>query len=745
MSTLLSAFKMKIEESVTLVPNMTAEEKLKAVQFWNVVSEKLQEIVNNSAADISALAFEMEKQQDGKKTSASAAGNDVLEQGADGSTMVHDPTALQETHVLEELTDDSSRMPFRLDLMASVESPAIAEGISQSLIPSTSTTILTAETSPSLSYVASTGAPLVVSSSPTTIAGHSNALLMLASGMPLSQDGINLIDVSRPSRLQELLSRSVSAGSPTKATTASNCKKGINSSRKYGVASGSGKSPMKAVTIRKRFTKNACKGNNLVTDSVIEENLMKNGSTLAEVVPGDDEDGIDENSMLRNIKIESVVAMNDKNGDLQRRFDENRSPVVENSVLVTVKPGKAVELIGDEDEEEEEEEEEEEDEEGLDGDIEEVILADPVVDQNGKKMYTCTYCQKTYANASAYKAHKYSHTKPYGCTECHARFTTRGNLIVHTRRHTGEKPYGCPQCKAKFSTKGNLKRHIRSHSGARPWECLQCGGRFTEKKSLTVHMRRHTGERPYQCTICGKQFAQTGILQTHMSMHMDQREHLCEHCGKSFRQKSQLRLHMMRHQGVRKYNCDQCDSKFLTKGDLERHHRTHTGERPFVCEMCGKTFTRQQSLNEHMNRHYGLKPYECKYCGKRFAEMSACYKHIKHHERLAKKNGTQLPTLATTKRASMLTGGTSSQASPTSQQFTLDEDELVEDDSSIEKFPVLLRAEVALDVGSEISVVQHDSDASVLAAEPAMLVGDSQTRRTISNKSFPARVSESST
>ena len=38
-----------------MVPLMCAEEKLKAVQLWNILSEKLQEIVNNSAADINAL------------------------------------------------------------------------------------------------------------------------------------------------------------------------------------------------------------------------------------------------------------------------------------------------------------------------------------------------------------------------------------------------------------------------------------------------------------------------------------------------------------------------------------------------------------------------------------------------------------------------------------------------------------------------------------------------------------------
>jgi hypothetical protein len=41
-----------------MVPSMTAEEKLRAVQLWNILSEKLQEIVNSSAADINALSFQ---------------------------------------------------------------------------------------------------------------------------------------------------------------------------------------------------------------------------------------------------------------------------------------------------------------------------------------------------------------------------------------------------------------------------------------------------------------------------------------------------------------------------------------------------------------------------------------------------------------------------------------------------------------------------------------------------------------
>ncbi|KAG9510736.1 Zinc finger protein 577, partial [Fragariocoptes setiger] len=208
------------------------------------------------------------------------------------------------------------------------------------------------------------------------------------------------------------------------------------------------------------------------------------------------------------------------------------------------------------------------------------------------------------------------------------------DLNSKTMNYDSNQQHVCHICgKSGFSTKGNLKRHLRAHSGEKPFKCDCCESRFTEKKSLKIHIRTHTGEKPYKCNICGKLFSQTGVLQSHMALHLNERKFVCHMCGKAFRQRSQLKLHIMRHEGIKRLECPTCPAKFLTKGDMERHNRIHTGERPYLCSICKKSFTRQQSLNEHLNRHYGNKPYKCDSCDKRFSEMSACYKHAKIHKK----------------------------------------------------------------------------------------------------------------
>ena len=89
-------------------------------------------------------------------------------------------------------------------------------------------------------------------------------------------------------------------------------------------------------------------------------------------------------------------------------------------------------------------------------------------------------------------------TKLFECSECKISFRTKGHLLDHSRKHTGERPFLCTECGSNFTTQSNLKRHKKSHTQDKKWTCHECQTKFLEKKTLLVHMRRHTGEKPYR-------------------------------------------------------------------------------------------------------------------------------------------------------------------------------------------------------------------------------------------------------
>ena len=49
--------------------------------------------------------------------------------------------------------------------------------------------------------------------------------------------------------------------------------------------------------------------------------------------------------------------------------------------------------------------------------------------------------------------------------------------------HTGEKPFACTKCEQRFTTKSNLGRHMRSHTGEKPWECETCHQRWATNEN----------------------------------------------------------------------------------------------------------------------------------------------------------------------------------------------------------------------------------------------------------------------
>ena len=167
----------------------------------------------------------------------------------------------------------------------------------------------------------------------------------------------------------------------------------------------------------------------------------------------------------------------------------------------------------------------------------------------GDKPYQCPSCSLKFTSSGNLKTHMKLHvgTREFACQLCDKAYPRADTLKRHILSfHENKRLYKCDVCGKSF--KGHIRDHMRTHAEDReekPFGYSQCGARFNQRSQLTVHMRVHTGERPYSCKICSRSFSHSTALKLHLRMHTGEKPHTCKLCKKSFAQLPHLKKHML--------------------------------------------------------------------------------------------------------------------------------------------------------------------------------------------------------
>ncbi|XP_067651167.1 zinc finger protein 236-like isoform X1 [Haliotis asinina] len=303
---------------------------------------------------------------------------------------------------------------------------------------------------------------------------------------------------------------------------------------------------------------------------------------------------------------------------------------------------------------------------------------------DGKRLYMCEVCDKSFKKSSHLKQHVRSHTgeKPFKCPECHRMFVSTGVLKAHMKTHLGIKDYKCHICQATFTTNGSLTRHMMIHSSLRPFRCPFCNETFRTAVHCKRHMRVHRdgsgavppdsvpGDEESQAPAARRTKASIQITDDHTEelsknpedalsvsekillesasekdrvseqekpippMHHCKHPHQCNHCPKSFKKPSDLMRHIRIHTGEKPFHCDKCGRSFTVKSTLDSHMKTHgpaQGDKKFKCHVCSSLFSTKGSLKVHMRLHTGAKPFKCPHCPGRFRTSGHRKSHILSH------------------------------------------------------------------------------------------------------------------
>lgn len=144
------------------------------------------------------------------------------------------------------------------------------------------------------------------------------------------------------------------------------------------------------------------------------------------------------------------------------------------------------------------------------------------VNNNGVRMFACTFCDKKFSRPSDMIRHVRTHTKdkPYKCDICNRRFTVKVSLKVHMHIHN--KSNKDNKCSTNYEIDKNDYNNVTAFNTSLMKPIL-----LTDKQNV-----ENVSKKTYECYICHNFFKLKHSLRQHINSHFGVKEFKCKHCEK---------------------------------------------------------------------------------------------------------------------------------------------------------------------------------------------------------------------